>query len=203
MFTAPQLQVQPSAAAGRGLPHSGQNLPVTVAPQLQVQLSAAGFGSGFLLPHSGQNLPVTVAPQLHCQLSAGAGAGRLTCWGASTLSGRACWPIANRFWALMPPIPPAPAAMPMPIKPVMAPAVLPAAVFMASIWPPTRRAAAVVGSVVMAFSSHSVIFFCCSSGMDRELMLKENTSMPRFLRQTLDSCSLSASEISSVWAGIS
>ena len=26
----------------------------------------------------------------------------------------------------------------------------------------TRRAAAVVGSVVMAFSSHSVIFFCCS-----------------------------------------
>ena len=57
--------------------------------------------------------------------------------------------------------------------------------------------------VVMAFSSHSVIFFCCSSGMDRELMLKENTSMPRFLRQILDSCSLSASEISSVWAGIS
>ena len=89
LFTAPQLQVQPSAAAGRGLPHSGQNLPVTVAPQLQVQLSAAGFGSGFLLPHSGQNLPVTVAPQLHCQPSAGAGAGRLTGWGASTLSGRA------------------------------------------------------------------------------------------------------------------
>ena len=41
--------------------------------------------------------------------------------------------MANRFWALMPPMPPAPAAIPMPIKPVMAPAVLPAAVFMASI----------------------------------------------------------------------
>jgi len=75
---------------------------------------------------------VTEAPQKECSWG-GAGAGRLTCWGASTLSGRACWPIANRFWALMPPIPPAPAAIPMPIKPVMAPAVLPAAVFMASI----------------------------------------------------------------------
>lgn len=62
--------------SSKGSPHSGQNLPVTVAPQLHFQLSAAGFGSGFLLPHSGQNLPVTVAPQLHFQLSAGAGAGR-------------------------------------------------------------------------------------------------------------------------------
>ena len=42
-------------------------------PQAQVQLPAAG--AGFLVPHSGQNLPVTVAPQVHFQLSAdGAGA---------------------------------------------------------------------------------------------------------------------------------
>ena len=103
------------------MPHSGQNLPVTVAPQLQVQLSAAGLGSGFLLPHSGQNLPVAIAPQLHFQLLAA----EVCCWGAA-----GCCPMANRLWAFMPF---APAAMPMPIKPVIAPAVFPAAVFMASI----------------------------------------------------------------------
>ena len=42
--------------------------------------------------------------------------------------------------------------------PVAVPALFPAAVFIASICPPTRRAAAVVGLVVIAFSSHSLIF---------------------------------------------
>ena len=59
LFTAPQVQVQPSAAAaGLGLPHYGQNFPVAVAPQAHCQLSPAGFGSGFLLPQLGQKLPV-------------------------------------------------------------------------------------------------------------------------------------------------
>ena len=51
------------AAAGLGLPHSAQNLPLFTAPQEQVQPSAAGLGSGFFAPHSGQNLPVAVVPQ--------------------------------------------------------------------------------------------------------------------------------------------
>ena len=55
-------------------------------------------------------------------------------------------------------IPPAFIAIPIPINPVIAPALFPAAVFIASICPPTRRAAAVVGLVVIAFSSHSLIF---------------------------------------------
>ena len=59
LFTAPQEHVQPSSAGvGLGLPHSGQNLPVTVAPQAHCQLSPAGLGSGFLLPQLGQKLPV-------------------------------------------------------------------------------------------------------------------------------------------------
>ncbi len=58
--------------AGFFAPHSGQNLPLFTAPQLQVQPSSAGFG----LPHSAQNLPVFVAPQLHFQLfAAGCGGG--------------------------------------------------------------------------------------------------------------------------------
>ena len=39
---------------------------VAVAPHLHFQLFA-GFGSGFFAPHSGQNLPFTVAPQAHFQ----------------------------------------------------------------------------------------------------------------------------------------
>ena len=50
-----------------GLPHSAQNLPLFTAPQVQVQPSAAV--AGLDLPHSGQNFPVAVAPQAHCQLS--------------------------------------------------------------------------------------------------------------------------------------
>ena len=49
--------------------HSGQNLPVAIAPHAHFQPAC---GSGFLLPHSGQNLPVAVAPQAHFQpLAAG------------------------------------------------------------------------------------------------------------------------------------
>ena len=49
-------------------------MPVATLPHLQVQLST-GLGSGFFEPHSGQNLPVAVAPQEHFQpLTAGAGA---------------------------------------------------------------------------------------------------------------------------------
>ena len=74
LFTAPQEQVQPSAA-GLGLPHSGQNFPVTVAPHSHRQLSAAGLGSGFLLPQLGQKLPVTpLCPQEQVQPLGAAGA---------------------------------------------------------------------------------------------------------------------------------
>ena len=73
LFTAPQLQVQPSSAglsSGFLLPQLAQNLPVLVVPQLQVQLPSAGFGSGFLPPQLAQNLPVLVVPQLQVQASA-------------------------------------------------------------------------------------------------------------------------------------
>ena len=49
------------------MPHSAQNLPLFTAPQVQVQPSAAAAGLG--LPHSGQNFPVAGATQAHCQLS--------------------------------------------------------------------------------------------------------------------------------------
>ena len=82
LFTAPQEQVQPSAA-GRGLPHSGQNFPVTAAPQVHCQLSAAGLGSGFLLPQLGQKLPVMpLCPQAQVQPgAAGGGVGTGACAG--------------------------------------------------------------------------------------------------------------------------
>ena len=62
-------------AAGRGLPHSEQNLPVLCVPQLHTQ-PASGRG----LPQAVQNLPVLpVCPQEQLQLpaagAAGAGAG--------------------------------------------------------------------------------------------------------------------------------
>ena len=88
LFTAPQEQVQPSAA-GLGLPHSGQNFPVAVAPQAHCQLSAAGLGSGFLLPQLGQKLPVMpLCPQEQVQplgaagagAGGGGGAGCACCW---------------------------------------------------------------------------------------------------------------------------
>mgnify|MGYP007026099021 CR=1 FL=1 len=62
--------------SGLGLPHSGQNFPVAVAPQAHFQLSPAGLGSGFLLPQLGQKLPVMpLWPQLQVQpCTAGAGA---------------------------------------------------------------------------------------------------------------------------------
>ena len=41
-------------AAGRGLPHSAQNLPLFTAPHVHVQLSSAGLG----WPQLPQNLPV-------------------------------------------------------------------------------------------------------------------------------------------------
>ena len=47
------------SAYGLGFPHSLQNLPVLVVPQLQVH-PPAGLG----LPHSPQNLPVLAVPQL-------------------------------------------------------------------------------------------------------------------------------------------
>ena len=42
--------------AGRGLPHSAQNLPLFTAPHVHVQPSAAGAGFGW--PQLPQNLPV-------------------------------------------------------------------------------------------------------------------------------------------------
>jgi hypothetical protein len=66
-FFAPH-SVQNHSAAGRGDPHSGQNLPVQTAPQAQVQLpEGAGLGE----PHSEQNLPVLVWPQEQVQPPAG------------------------------------------------------------------------------------------------------------------------------------
>ena len=58
------------APSGFLLPHSAQNLPLFTAPQLQVQPSSAGLSSGFLLPQLAQNLPVLVVPQLQVQASA-------------------------------------------------------------------------------------------------------------------------------------
>ena len=56
------------------MPHSGQNFPLAVAPHCgQFQLSAAGFGSGFLLPQFGQNFPVI--PQMCIRDSIGSSQG--------------------------------------------------------------------------------------------------------------------------------
>ena len=60
-------------AAGRGLPHSEQNLPLFLVPQLHTQtVGASGLGA----PQAVQNLPVLpLWPQAHFQPAAGAGAG--------------------------------------------------------------------------------------------------------------------------------
>ena len=57
--------------AGFLAPHSGQNLPLFTAPQVQVQPSSAGLGE----PHSGQNFPDATLPQVHFQLPTGKGTG--------------------------------------------------------------------------------------------------------------------------------
>ena len=83
-FTLPQLQVQPSGAAGCGLPQLVQNLPVLpLAPHAQSQPPAAGWGAGFGLPQPLQKLPVLpVCPQLQAQPAAAAGAAAgAGCWG--------------------------------------------------------------------------------------------------------------------------
>lgn len=48
-----------------------QNLPVLVAPHVQVQIMAAGLGE----PHWGQNFPVFTAPQLQVHLFGASGRG--------------------------------------------------------------------------------------------------------------------------------
>ena len=56
-FTCPHEQVQ--SVDGAGLPQLLQNFPLFTCPHEQVQpFASAGFGE----PHSGQNLPVAVAP---------------------------------------------------------------------------------------------------------------------------------------------
>ena len=51
-----------ASSAGIGVPHSGQNLPVVSVPHLGHFLVFLGAGAG--VPHSGQNLPVMGVPQL-------------------------------------------------------------------------------------------------------------------------------------------
>ena len=62
----------PAVRCGPGL--AGQNFPVTAAPQVHCQLSAAGLGSGFLLPQLGQKLLVMpLCPQAQVQPGAAGG----------------------------------------------------------------------------------------------------------------------------------
>jgi len=91
LFTAPQEHVQPSSSAGLLEPHSGQKLPVTVAPQEHFHAPGSGFGSGFFAPQFGQKLPVTVVPHAHfhppaagaaCGTGAGCGVGAACCYAA-------------------------------------------------------------------------------------------------------------------------
>ena len=63
--------------AGFGAPHSVQNLPLFTVPQEQVQPSAAA--SGFFEPHWVQKLPVFTAPQVQVQPGPAAFAGWAGC----------------------------------------------------------------------------------------------------------------------------
>ena len=102
-------------------------------------------------------------------------------------------------------MPPAFCAILIPKNPPIAP--IPpsfaAAVLIASVCPPTMRAAAIFGLVVIMFSSHSVIFFLWSSGIDTPLMLTAKSSIPRFSFHSALSSSASAFVTSFVCAGIS
>ena len=61
--SAPQfVQCLGPSSVGRGVPHSGQNFPVLSVPHFGHFLAFFGAGAG--VPHSGQNLPVMGVPQL-------------------------------------------------------------------------------------------------------------------------------------------
>ena len=193
--------------AGFFVPHSAQNLPLLDAPQVgQVQAPSADAlgGSGFLAPHSGQNLPVATLPQAQVQLSpagaagcagaAGAGCAGALCTGCAAC----CCPIWNSAWGFIPPAAP---AIPMPIKPMVAPPSLAAAACIALAWAPTRCAAARVGSRKAALRCISLII--CSSSSDALILdtPRETISMPLRSRHLAERTSLRASASSRVWAG--
>ena len=98
-------------------------------------------------------------------------------------------------------MPPAPAAMPMPMKPTAAPAVLPAAVRMASACAAVRFAARIFGSRITAAFCRSLIICSSSGGMLMEFTAKLTTWMPRVDAHLSASASLSASTSSIVCAG--
>jgi len=88
VLATPQEQVQ-SFDSGLGEPHSLQNLPVLVTPQLQFQPVEA-TGSGFCEPHSAQNLPGFSAPQEHFQVFPLAVGVAETAAGGATCGNPAC-----------------------------------------------------------------------------------------------------------------
>ena len=77
----------------------------------------------------------------------------------------------------------------------MAPPSFSAALFMALICPPTILAAPIVGLRVIEVSSHSVIFFLCSSGIEGTPKFIEKTFMP--LLPQSDSSSLFRASLTS------
>ena len=164
--------------------HKLVNNEDNILPQAHVQPAF----SGRLAPHSVQNLPVTTAPQAHIQPSA-AGAAE----GAGADAGWGC--IANRFCAFAPP---AFMAIPMPIKPVIAPAWLPAAVLIASACAPTSVAAAILVSRKTALFCRFLIISASSSGRVTEPSATLTTRRPRNSFHLAESASFMAASSSVV-----
>ena len=98
--------------------------------------------------------------------------------------------------------PPAFMAMPMPIKPVIAPAWLPAAVFMASACAPTSVAAAMVGSRMMAVRWACLIISASSSGSVTDPRAMLTTFRPRSSPHLAESATFMASSRSVLWLTI-
>jgi hypothetical protein len=109
-----------------------------------------------------------------------------------------CRPIAKRFCAFIPPVP---CAIPIPINPVIAPPELDAAAFIASACAPTRVAAAMVGSRIIALCWSSLIISSSSLDALTELTPNDAISIPRVSLHLDERISLRASAISLVWPG--
>ena len=95
-----------------------------------------------------------------------------------------------------------PPAMPMPIKPAIAPLGLAAAARIASLWALAILAAAIVGSRMTAAFCRSLII--CSSSCEAaiELTPKLTISTPRRSRQSAERTSMSARASAVVWPGM-
>ena len=89
----------------------------------------------------------------------------------------------------------------MPMKPIIAPFLFPAAVFMASACAPVSVAAAMDGSRSMAVRCACLMSSASSSGRLMGFMAMETTCRPRSSPHLRESVSFMNVESSSAWAG--